>query len=485
MAISSAMPTAQSGPVIESISPVDGRVVSVEAAHDCAASLAAAARAAAAFPDWSARPVAARAACLVQIADQIEHRADAFVVTMTEEIGAPVEWAQTNVRFAAEILRETAVYANDIGSAEMIETAPGIVSKAVRVPCGVCLGISPWNAPLVLGIRAIAAPLLCGNTVLLKGSEFAPRTFRLIAEVLAASGLPENVATVILTRAEDSEEIVEALISSPVVRRVNFTGSTRVGRRVAELCAKHLKRPLLELGGQSTMIVLDDANLQGAADMAVKGAYRNQGQICMSTERLIVSNAVADALIERIEAGRKALVLGDPRDPETDVGPVISAAAAERLSGMISDAVSKGAKLVGGGRVRDAFVEPTLLDDVETDMRIYNEEVFGPILSITRVSNDLEAVTVANDSEYGLACSVFSADPDRAERVAAQVESGICHINRCTVNDSPHAPFGGVKSSGYGRFGGRWAIYEFTELRWMTRADGFETTNQRKWEETL
>lgn len=485
MAITSILQNETIRPVIERVSPVDGQVVSVENALDRAESLVAASRAAAAFPDWSARPASDRAACLLRIADQIEAHAEAFSTAMIEEIGAPVDWAKNNIAFAAKILRQTATYADDLDYEEILEDTPTLLSKAVRVPCGVCLGIAPWNAPLVLGIRSIAAPLLCGNTVLLKGSEFAPRVFRLIADVIAAADLPEGVVSVILTRAEDSEEIVEALISSPVVQRVNFTGSTRVGRRVAELCAKYMKRPLLELGGQSTMVVLEDAHIAAAADAALRGAFRNQGQICMSTERLIVSDNVADALIERIEAGRRALVHGDPRDPETQVGPVISEAAAQRLAGLIGDAVSKGARLVGGGEVRDAFVEPTLLDDVEPDMRIYHEEVFGPVLSVTRVGSDLEAITVANDSEYGLACSIFSGDIDRAEGMAAKIQSGICHINRGTVNDSPHAPFGGVKSSGYGRFGGRWAIYEFTELRWMTRAVDCDTTNQGKWEETL
>ncbi|MCK7615943.1 aldehyde dehydrogenase family protein [Roseibium sp. CAU 1639] len=189
----------------------------------------------------------------------------------------------------------------------------------------------------------------------------------------------------------------------------------------------------------------------------------------MSTERLIVDDAVADSLIERIEKRRAALRLGDPVRDGTDVGPVVSKAAAERLSGMISDAVSKGARLVGGGHVRDAFVEPTLLDGVERGMRLYQEEVFGPVLSVTRVAGVAEALTVVNDSEYGLAVSVFCADTARARALVHQVHSGICHINRATIDDNPHAPFGGVKSSGYGRFGGRWAINEFTELRWVSR----------------
>lgn len=204
------------------------------------------------------------------------------------------------------------------------------------------------------------------------------------------------------------------------------------------------------------MVVLDDANLDLAASQAVKGAFLNQGQICMSTERLIVQNSVADTLIEKIEVLRKACVVGDPLDAATDIGPVINVGAAERLSGLLSDAVSKGARLIGGGGMRAAFFEPTLLDGVEADMRLYTEETFGPILSITRVNTDQEAVTVANDSEYGLAASVFSENTARAAHISHQIHTGICHINRCTVDDDPLAPFGGVKASGYGRFGGPW-----------------------------
>ena len=331
-----------------------------------------------------------------------------------------------------------------------------------------CLGIAPWNAPLILGMRAAAAPLLCGNTVLLKGNEFAPATFRMLGDVLADAGFPRNVVQVFLTSAEDSEAVVEALIASPVVRRVSFTGSTRVGRRVAELCARHLKPSVLELGGQAAMVVLEDADIEAAAEAAVTGAYCNQGQICMSTERLVVVDSVADELVGAIELRRQALQLGDPADPETDLGPVVSISDAERLSGLIGDAVSRGARLVGGGRMRDAFVEPCLLDGIEPNMRLYSEEVFGPVLSVTRVADEKEALTVVNDSEYGLAASVFSRDVARATDLARNIESGICHINRSTVYDDPHAPFGGVKSSGYGRLGGRWGIEEFTEVRWIT-----------------
>lgn len=470
MTLAQVKTTDQRGLLVERLSPVDGRIVSVEPALDKAQSLDMVARAAAAYPAWSALSAGERGAFLLRAADVLESRHEEFRIALSDEIGAPARWAHVNVKFAAELLREIVIYADEAEKVEVIPDKRGISSKAVRVPCGVCLGISPWNAPLVLGFRAVAAPLLCGNTVLLKGSDFAPRTLRMIGEVFQEAGLPDGVMTPILARAEDSEQIVEALIASPVVRRVNFTGSTRVGQRIAEICAKYLKRPLLELGGQATMVVLDDADLDLAALEAVRGAYLNQGQICMSTERLVVADSVADALIDRIEILRRHLVPGDPRDEATDVGPVVSRAAAERIGALIGDAVSKGATLVGGGVVSDNLVQPTLIDRIEPSMRVYHEEIFGPLMSVIRVVNDLEAVTVANDSEYGLSRAVFSADQQRAERVAGQMHSGICHINRGTFDDTPHAPFGGVKSSGYGRFGGRWGIHEFTELRWMTSA---------------
>ena len=456
---------------VERVSPVDGRLVSREPADDPSTCRDHVARAAAAFPAWSRTPPAERATLLVQIAELLEERAEQFVTTMTEEVGAPLKWAQHNVTFAAELLRVSATYASQANRVERIAAQGGIESLVERAPCGVCLGIAPWNAPLILGMRAVAAPLLCGNTVLLKGSEFAPATFRSLGKTLADAGLPENVARVILTRDEDSEAAVEVLIGSPVVRRVSFTGSTRVGRRIAELCALHLKPSVLELGGQAAMVVLEDADLDVAAEAAVTGAFCNQGQICMSTERLIVVESVADSLITNIEARRQALRLGDPADSQTDLGPVVSISDAERLSGLVGDAVSRGARLVGGGRMRDAYVEPTLLDHVEPTMRLYSEEVFGPILSVTRVADELEALTVVNDSQYGLAASVFSRNIERATALARKIESGICHINRPTVDDNPHAPFGGVKASGYGRLGGRWGIEEFTEVKWITRGE--------------
>lgn len=458
------------GPSVERRNPATGAVVSRERARSVEGCLQLASAAAAAFPSWSATVVSLRQAALRKWADTIREAAPDLIRAMMEETGATRDWAAYNAAFAAEMVRGVAAAGDDFRQVEILPRAmrPGVLARVERVPAGVVFGIAPWNAPLILGVRALAAPLLVGNTVLVKGNEFAPRTFRLLGETLTAAGLPRDVAAIFLVPPEDSEACVAALIGSPVVRRVSFTGSTRVGRHVAELCARHLKRPLLELGGQAPVLVLADADLDLAAEAAVKGAFLNQGQICMSTERLIVAEGVADALIDRIDALRRRLRLGNPLEGPCDLGPVISAAAAERIAGLLADATGRGARLVGGGGIRHAFVEPTLIDGIEPGMRLYHEEAFGPVLSVTRVASDGEAITVANDSDYGLAAAVFSQDTARADRVARAIQSGICHINRATVDDNPHAPFGGVKASGYGRFGGAWAFDEFAETRWIT-----------------
>lgn len=423
---------------------------------------------AAAFEPWSKTAPQDRANGLRRLADELEKSRDAFRDALAAEIGATGEWADHNVSLAAKTLRETATYAEMVAQTRMPIPNTEVCSYAVKEPLGVCLAITPWNAPLILGARAIATALLCGNTVLLKGNELSPRCYQLFGDAIARSDLPDNVVNLFLCPANTSEDVVELLIASPVVRHVSFTGSTRVGRRVAYLCARHLKRPLLELGGQSSMIVLRDADLDLAARAAVKGGYLNQGQICMSTERLIVDQSVADPFIAKVEGLRAKLVIADPKQTKADLGPLINAEAAQRLSGLISDAVSKGARIIGGAGIEGAFFEPTLIDHVEPEMRLFQEEVFGPVLSVTRVNDADEAVTIANDSNYGLAASIFSENLETARNIAAQLDTGICHLNRPTIDDDPHAPFGGMKDSGYGRFGGRWAIDEFTNQRWFT-----------------
>jgi len=277
---------------------------------------------------------------------------------------------------------------------------------------------------------------------------------------------------VVSSAPEDAARIVETLIAHPAVRRVNFTGSTRVGRTIAEVCARHLKRCLLELGGKAPLIVLDDADLDEAVKAAAFGAFFHQGQICMSTERVIVHERIADEFIARFAERATAIQPGDPRDPDCKLGSMITEQAAQRVKALIDDAVGKGARLVCGGERKDVFIEPTILDGITPDMRVYYEEVFGPVASVMRFADIEEAISIANDTEYGLAASVFGRDVTRALKVAQRIESGICHINGPTVHDEPQMPFGGVKASGYGRFGGKAGIDEFTELRWITIQSG-------------
>jgi benzaldehyde dehydrogenase (NAD) len=323
----------------------------------------------------------------------------------------------------------------------------------------------------VLGVRAVAAPLAYGNTVVLKASEQCPRTHAAIVEALQDAGLPEGAINLVINDPKDAAEMVEELIAHPAVQRINFTGSTRVGRIVAETAARHLKRVLLELGGKTPLVVLADADLEQAVAAANFGSFMHQGQICMSTERIVIDRSVAEEFVDNLRERANSLKVGDPREQDTQIGPLVNEAALERVTEHFEDAVAKGAKVITGGKAEGLYFQPTVLTDVTPEMRVYSEESFGPIVSIVPVDGVDEAVRVANDTEYGLSSAVFSRDVETAMSVARRLQTGMCHINDATVNDEPQMPFGGVKHSGWGRFGGKAALEEFTELRWITIQD--------------
>jgi acyl-CoA reductase-like NAD-dependent aldehyde dehydrogenase len=358
-------------------------------------------------------------------------------------------------------------------SGEVIPSnVPGSLALGYRQPVGVVAGIAPWNAPVILGCRAIAMPLACGNTVVLKASEMCPGTHRLIGTIFREAGFPAGVVNVVTNAPKDAGAVVEALIAHPAVRRVNFTGSSRVGKIIAGKCAEYLKPVLLELGGKSPLVILDDADLDEAVNAAAFGAFANQGQICMSTERIVVDEKIADEFVKKFAAKAKSLTVGDPREGKAILGSVVDRSAADRVTSLVLDAVSKGAALAAGGSVNGTLINAHVLDHVTPAMRIYDEESFGPVTTVVRVKGDEEAIRVANDTPYGLSSAVFSRDVTRAFAVAKRLDTGICHINGPTVHDEAQMPFGGVKDSGYGRFGGKAAIAEFTELRWITIQSG-------------
>lgn len=471
MLINSQNVAAASGATFERRNPLSETVATIAPAAGAEDARAAVDAAAAALPAWSALGPGARRALLVKAAHELEARADAFAQAMAQETGASAMWAGFNVHLGAAMLLEAAALTTQVGGEVIPSDIPGSLALAQRVPAGVVLGIAPWNAPVILGVRAIAVPLACGNTVVLKGSELCPATHGLIAQALQAAGLPPGVVNFVTNAPADAGAVVEAIIAHRAVRRVNFTGSTRVGRIIAQTCANYLKPAVLELGGKAPLVVLADADVAAAVDAAIFGAFANSGQICMSTERIVVDAAIADDFVARLAARAAALPLGDPRDTAAGprvLGSVVDRATVERCNALIDDAVAKGARVVCGGRADSLIMPATVLDHVTPAMHIYSEESFSPVKPVVRVHGDEAAIACANDNAYGLSAAVFSRDIARAWQVAQRIESGICHINGPTVHDEAQMPFGGVKDSGYGRFGGRAGIDAFTELRWMT-----------------
>lgn len=462
---------ARDGRTFERRNPVTGEVVSRVAAATLEDADAAVAAAHAAFPAWAALAPSERRTRLLNAAEQLQARSSEFIAA-AGETGAMANWYGFNVRLAANMLREAASMTTQITGEVIPSDVPGSFAMALRQPCGVVLGIAPWNAPVILATRAIAMPLACGNTVVLKASELSPAVHRLIGQVLQDAGLGDGVVNVISNAPADAAAIVERLIANPAVRRVNFTGSTHVGRIVGELSARHLKPALLELGGKAPLLVLDDADLDAAVAAAAFGAYFNQGQICMSTERLIVDARVADAFTAKLAAKVATLRAGDPSAADSVLGSLVDASAGTRIKALIDDALAKGARLVIGGQLEGSILQPTLIDGVTEHMRLYREESFGPVAVLLRGEGDEALLRLANDSEFGLSAAIFSRDTGRALALAQRVESGICHINGPTVHDEAQMPFGGVKSSGYGSFGGKASIEHFTQLRWVTLQNG-------------
>ncbi|MCM2396636.1 aldehyde dehydrogenase [Rhizobium sp. S95] len=468
MRIAGAEHAASTGRTFRRLNPVTGEVASEAVAATVADAVAAADAAAAAFPAWAALGPNARRAVLLKAADALAAKGDAFVAAMASEIGATVAWARFNVMLASSMLREAAALTTQVSGEVIPSDKPGCLSMAIREPAGVVLGIAPWNAPVILGVRALATPLACGNSVVFKASEICPRTHALIVEALEEGGLPAGVVSLVTNAPEDAAEIVGALIDHPDIRRINFTGSTSVGRIIAERAARQLKPVLLELGGKAPLLVLKDADVDEAVKAAIFGAFFNQGQICMSTERVIVVPEVAEEFVAKFTERAKALKAGDPREGKAPLGAVVDARTVAKVEALIADAVSKGASVTGAGAAEGVLLPAQVVDKVTADMRLYSEESFGPVVAILRAKDEEDAVRLANDSEYGLSAAVFSRDTSRALSVARRIRSGICHVNGPTVHDEAQMPFGGTRASGYGRFGGKAGIAEFTELRWIT-----------------
>lgn len=426
----------------------------------------AAAKAVEAQREWAAMPHPARAAVMRKAGDLWQEHADEIAEWNVREVGAVRGMAGFALHVASQECYEAATLPSyPLG--QVLSSEEPRLALARRMPSGVVGVISPFNVPIILGIRAVAPALALGNSVLLKPD---PRTAVTggvtMVKIFEEAGLPPGV----LQFLPGGAEVGEALVTEPAVRVVAFTGSTRGGRAVGELAGRHLKRAHLELGGNSAFLVLDDAQVDEAVNLAAWGAFFHQGQICMTVGRHLVHESLYDEFVQRLADKAAALTVGNPATEEVALGPVIDAGQRDRMHGLVTSSQEHGAKVMAGGTYENLFYQPTVLADSPTDAPAFCEEVFGPVAAVRKFGTVDEAVAVASEGEYGLSLGIVTRDAMRGLEVAERIPSGIVHVNDQTVNDEANAPFGGVGSSGTGsRHGGAEANIEaFTETRWIT-----------------
>jgi acyl-CoA reductase-like NAD-dependent aldehyde dehydrogenase len=463
---------AAGGGTFEDRDPFTGEAVAIVPAGGADDARRAVEAAAAAFESWSASPPAARQAVFLKAADLLESRHDEVVSLLARETGCGFGFGMFQLHFVPGLLRQAAALAYaPIGT--VIPSDTGKFSMGLRRPVGVVGAIAPWNAALILSARSIAAPLALGNTVVLKPSEWSPVVGGLLwGEIFGEAGLPAGVLNVVAHAPGAAQPIGDELVENPAVRRLNFTGSTGTGRKLAEACGRHLKRIVLELGGYNPLVVLADADLDYAVDASVFGSFLHQGQICMSARRIVVERPIADAFVERLVAKTKTLKAGDPKEPDTIIGPLINEDALATVKARVDDAVAKGATVLAGGEAVGPCYRATVLADVPEESDFAQVETFGPVVAVEVVDSADEAIERANATAYGLASGILTGNPDRGLALAQRLDAGIVHVNDQPVGDEPQMPFGGVKDSGFGRFGGQAVVDEFTELRWITVQSG-------------
>jgi acyl-CoA reductase-like NAD-dependent aldehyde dehydrogenase len=464
---------AEGGATFEDRDPFTGDVVALAPAGTRADAARAVAAAAQAFPAWSQAVPAERQRIFLKAADVLESRHEEIVSMLARETGASFGFGMFQMGFVGGLLRQTAALAYAPLGQVIPSDHPGTLAMGIRRPVGVVGAIAPWNAALILSARSIAAPLALGNAVVLKPSELSPFVGGLIwGEIFAEAGLPAGVLNIVTHAPGDAGPIGDELVENPAVRRINFTGSTATGRRLAEAAGRQLKPVLLELGGYNPLIVLADADLDYAVNAAAFGAFMHQGQICMSARKLIVERSVADEFGARLAEKAKGLKTGDPKEHDTVIGPLITEGALALVKERVDDAVAKGAKVLAGGDASGPCYQATVITDVPENSDFAKFETFGPVVALEVVDSAEAAIARANSTEYGLSAGILTADTDRGFALALQLESGIVHVNDQPVGDEPQMPFGGVKDSGFGRFGGQTVIDEFTELRWITLQGG-------------
>ncbi|MCX5332460.1 MULTISPECIES: aldehyde dehydrogenase family protein [unclassified Streptomyces] len=400
----------------------------------------------------------------------INEREQEITDVIIAELGGTRVKAGFELHLAKEFLRE-AIHLSLRPEGRIIPSPiDGKENRVYRVPVGVVGVISPFNFPFLLSIKSVAPALALGNGVVLKPHQNTPITGgTLVAKIFEDAGLPKGLLNVVVT---DIAEIGDAFIEHPVPKVISFTGSDKVGRHVATVTASHFKRSVLELGGNSAIVVLDDADIDYAVDAAVFSRYVHQGQVCMAANRVIVDRSIADEFTEKFVAKVKGLKVGDPRDPETVIGPVINSSQADALASTVEQAIAEGATALVRGETTDNLVSPSVLTDIPAGSALLHQEVFGPVAFLIPVDGEEEAVRVVNDTPYGLSGAVHTANIERGVNFAKRIDTGMFHVNDGTVHDEPIVPFGGEKSSGVGRLNGETMLDAFTTLKWISVQHG-------------
>ncbi len=417
------------------------------------------------FAEWSESLPRERELLLIKAADYLEAHTEEFADVLINEGGAPFGKAMFEIGFVATILRSASGEARRVFGDTMPSDEPGMISMSIRQPLGVVAAISPFNFPLILAIKKVAFAIAAGNSVVLKPSPHTPVICMKIAEMFEAAGLPGGVLNVVPSDGPMSGEI---LTTDPKVRMVSFTGSTPVGRILASKAIPHFKKIVLEMGGKNPLVVLEDADLDYAVDSAAFGVFIHQGQICMAGTRVIVEQSIYKEFLNKLVAKAGKLKVGDPREHDTVIGPLIDAKQCEFIAGQLDEAKEKGARILTGGGYKGNFFEPTIVADLNNEMSLFRDENFGPVIGVIPAKDSDEALAIANDTDYGLSSAVITNDLQKAMHFAKKLESGAVHINHCTIHDEPHVPFGGVKNSGMSKEGGRFLMEEMTELKWVT-----------------
>lgn len=457
----------QSSNTVDLVSPATGEVVHKYHSAQVDDAKAAVEAASGAFKKWKKTTPAHRRDIFLKAAEVMQKRREELRGYMVTETGCDETWGDFNLDTAMNHIKDVAGRIATLEGSYPSTANPERSAIVMQEPYGVVLAIAPWNAPYILAARAIIFPLAAGNTVVFKGSELSPRTMWAIGSCFQEAGLDDGALNIIFHDRSAAPAVTTALIENPHVRKINFTGSTAIGRVVAKLAGEQLKPVVLELGGKAPAIVWEDANLDLAADQCALGAFLYGGQICMSTEKILVHKSIKDEFEKKLAASIEKFF-----SSERDAPTLIASAPVQKNKDLVKDAVSKGASLVYGNpdveETSKTRLRPIVLKDVNTKMDIYKTESFGPTVSILAIETEEEAIQIANDTEYGLSAAVFTEDLRRGLRIAGEIESGAVHINSMTVHDESALPHGGTKSSGYGRFNSTAGLSEWVKTKTVT-----------------